>query len=302
MQKTLIVVLGPTAVGKTALTLRLAQYFGCPVINADSRQLYRDIPIITAAPTLQEMSLVPHYFVGTLGLTDYYSAARYEEEVMAFLDDYFKTSDVALLSGGSMMYIDAVCNGIDDIPTVDDATRSYYYKRYEEKGLQALQEELKSVDPEYYQICDLQNYKRVIHALEICAVAGTTYTSLRVRKDKQRPFNVIKIGLNREREELFQRINQRVTQMVDQGAVEEVKRVLPYRQENSLNTVGVKEILKYIDGEWPLDFALERLSKNTRVYAKKQLTWFKKDEAIRWFHPDDESEILSYLSQNIHKQ
>jgi tRNA dimethylallyltransferase len=302
MQKTLIVVLGPTAVGKTALTLRLAQYFGCPVINADSRQLYRDIPIITAAPTLQEMSLVPHYFVGTLGLTDYYSAARYEEEVMAFLDDYFKTSDVALLSGGSMMYIDAVCNGIDDIPTVDDATRSYYYKRYEEKGLQALQEELKSVDPEYYQICDLQNYKRVIHALEICAVAGTTYTSLRVRKDKQRPFNVIKIGLNREREELFQRINQRVTQMVDQGAVEEVKRVLPYRQENSLNTVGVKEILKYIDGEWPLDFALERLRKNTRVYAKKQLTWFKKDEAIRWFHPDDESEILSYLSQNIHKQ
>jgi tRNA dimethylallyltransferase len=302
MQKTLIVVLGPTAVGKTALTLRLAQYFGCPVINADSRQLYRDIPIITAAPTLQEMSLVPHYFVGTLGLTDYYSAARYEEEVMAFLDDYFKTSDVALLSGGSMMYIDAVCNGIDDIPTVDDATRSYYYKRYEEKGLQALQEELKSVDPEYYQICDLQNYKRVIHALEICAVAGTTYTSLRVRKDKQRPFNVIKIGLNREREELFQRINQRVTQMVDQGAVEEVKRVLPYRQENSLNTVGVKEILKYIDGEWPLDFALERLRKNTRVYAKKQLTWFKKDESIRWFHPDDESEILSYLSQNIHKQ
>jgi tRNA dimethylallyltransferase len=302
MQKTLIVVLGPTAVGKTALTLSLAQYFGCPVINADSRQLYRDIPIITAAPTLQEMSLVPHYFVGTLGLTDYYSAARYEEEVMAFLDDYFKTSDVALLSGGSMMYIDAVCNGIDDIPTVDDATRSYYYKRYEEKGLQALQEELKSVDPEYYQICDLQNYKRVIHALEICAVAGTTYTSLRVRKDKQRPFNVIKIGLNREREELFQRINQRVTQMVDQGAVEEVKRVLPYRQENSLNTVGVKEILKYIDGEWPLDFALERLRKNTRVYAKKQLTWFKKDESIRWFHPDDESEILSYLSQNIHKQ
>jgi tRNA dimethylallyltransferase len=302
MQKKLIVVLGPTAVGKTALTLRLAQYFGCPVINADSRQLYRDIPIITAAPTLQEMSLVPHYFVGTLGLTDYYSAARYEEEVMAFLDDYFKTSDVALLSGGSMMYIDAVCNGIDDIPTVDDATRSYYYKRYEEKGLQALQEELKSVDPEYYQICDLQNYKRVIHALEICAVAGTTYTSLRVRKDKQRPFNVIKIGLNCEREELFQRINQRVTQMVDQGAVEEVKRVLPYRQENSLNTVGVKEILKYIDGEWPLDFALERLRKNTRVYAKKQLTWFKKDESIRWFHPDDESEILSYLSQNIHKQ
>ncbi len=221
---------------------------------------------------------------------------------MAFLDDYFKTSDVALLSGGSMMYIDAVCDGIDDIPTVDDATRSYYYKRYEEKGLQALQEELKSVDPEYYQICDLQNYKRVIHALEICAVAGTTYTSLRVRKDKQRPFNVIKIGLNREREELFQRINQRVTQMVDQGAVEEVKRVLPYRQENSLNTVGVKEILKYIDGEWPLDFALERLRKNTRVYAKKQLTWFKKDESIRWFHPDDESEILSYLSQNIHKQ
>lgn len=291
--------LGPTGVGKTSLTLRLAQHFGTQIVNADSRQLFKDIPIITAAPTSEQMEQVKHHFVGTLSLTDYYSAARFEEDALKLLDECFKTTDVVLLSGGSMMYIDAVCNGIDDIPTVDDETRAYYYKRYETCGLEVLQEELKQVDPEYYKICDLQNYKRVIHALEICAVSGTTYTSLRVRRNKQRPFNVVKIGLNRNRDELFQRINQRVTQMVEQGAVEEVKRVLPYRNENSLNTVGVKELLKYIDGEWDLDFALERLRKNTRVYAKKQLTWFKKDESIRWFHPDQEEEILSYLSQNI---
>ena len=295
MPKTVIVLLGPTAVGKTNLSLRLAQQFDCPIISADSRQLYRDIPIITAAPTAEEQARVPHYFVGTLGLTDYYSAARYEEEVMSLLVEHFKEHDVAVLTGGSMMYIDAVCDGIDDIPTVDEHTRALMMERYHREGLEALAAELRLLDPEYYAQCDIRNPKRVIHALEICYMTGTTYTSFRVRQKKERPFRILKIGLQREREDLFDRINRRVTQMVEQGALEEVRRVMPFRAENSLNTVGVKELLKVFDGEWELNFALDRLRKNTRVYAKKQMTWFKKDDSIHWFHPDQEEEILNFV-------
>ena len=295
MPKTVIVLLGPTAVGKTALSLRLAQQYGCPIVSADSRQLYRDIPIITAAPTAEEQARVPHYFVGTLGLTDYYSAARYEEEVMSLLAEHFKEHDVAVLTGGSMMYIDAVCDGIDDIPTVDEHTRALMMERYHREGLEALAAELRLLDPEYYAQCDIRNPKRVIHALEICYMTGTTYTSFRVRQKKERPFRILKIGLQREREDLFDRINRRVTQMVEQGALEEVRRVMPYRAENSLNTVGVKELLKVLDGEWELNFALDRLRKNTRVYAKKQMTWFKKDDSIHWFHPEQEEEILNFV-------
>ena len=297
MPKTLIVILGPTAVGKTSLSLRLAELFKCPIISADSRQLYRDIPIITAAPSAEEQARVPHHFVGTLELSDYYSAARYEEEVMALLDEHFKKQDVALLTGGSMMYIDAVCDGIDDIPTVDDATRAMLMERYQTEGLEPLAAELRLLDPEYYALCDIRNPKRVIHALEICYMTGKTYTSFRVRKKKARPFRIIKIGLQREREDLFDRINCRVTQMIEQGALEEVKGVMSYRAENSLNTVGVKELLHVLDGEWELNFALDRLRKNTRVYAKKQMTWFKKDESIHWFHPDSEDEIIDFVGR-----
>ena len=299
MPKTVIVLLGPTAVGKTALSLRLAQHYGCPIISADSRQLYRDIPIITAAPTAEEQARVPHHFVGTLGLTDYYSAARYEEEVTALLEEHFKTHDVAVLTGGSMMYIDAVCDGIDDIPTVDDDTRTLMMERYHREGLEALAAELRLLDPEYHAQCDIRNPKRVIHALEICHMTGKTYTSFRVRRKKERSFRILKIGLQREREDLFDRINRRVTQMVEQGALEEVRRVMPYRAENSLNTVGVKELLKVLDGEWELNFALDRLRKNTRVYAKKQMTWFKKDDSIHWFHPDQEDEILHFVQREL---
>jgi tRNA dimethylallyltransferase len=299
MPKTLIVLLGPTAVGKTSLSLRLARYFDCPIISADSRQLYRDIPIITAAPTAEEQASVPHHFVGMLGLTDYYSAARYEEEVLSLLEQHFQTHDVALLTGGSMMYIDAVCDGIDDIPTVDEHTRALLMERYQQNGLEPLVAELKLLDPEYYEQCDIRNPKRVIHALEICYMTGTTYTSFRVRKKKERPFRILKIGLQREREELFDRINRRVTQMVEQGALEEVRRVMHLREENSLNTVGVKELLKVLDGEWELNFALDRLRKNTRVYAKKQMTWFKKDDTIHWFHPEHEDEIMDFVKHEL---
>ena len=293
--KTLIVIIGPTGVGKTELSLQLAEFFRTDILNADSRQLYRDIPIGTAAPTAEEMARVRHHFVGTLGLEDYYSAAQYEVDALSLLENLFKEKDVAVMSGGSMMYIDAVCNGIDDIPTIDDETRELMRERYQNEGLEPLVKELRLLDPEYYEICDLRNPKRVVHALEICYMTGRTYTSYRVRTIKQRPFRIIKIGLNRDREELYARINSRVDKMVELGLLDEARRVLPFRQCNSLNTVGYKELFNYFDGEWELDFALEKIRRNSRVYSRKQVTWFKKDEQVKWFHPDHIEEIKTYI-------
>lgn len=293
--KRLVVLLGPTGVGKTELSLSLAEWLHSPILSADSRQLYAELQIGTAAPTPTQLARVKHYFVGTLHLTDYYSAAQYESDVIREMERLFIQHDSLLLTGGSMMYIDAVCKGIDDIPTVDDETRRYMMEHYLKDGLEALQQELKELDPEHYKIVDLKNHKRVIHALEICRMTGKTYTSFRKAEVKQRPFEVVYIGLNRPREELFQRINSRVDQMIADGLVDEVKRVLPYRHENSLNTVGYKEIFAYLDGTCTLDFAIEKIKKNTRVYAKKQLTWFKKNEAIHWFHPDDKDAIIRFL-------
>lgn len=282
MPKTLKVIIGPTGVGKTAYALRVAQDAGCPILNADSRQLYRDIPVGTAAPTAEEMTRVTHYFVGVLGLEEYYSTARYEQEVLALLDKLFQEHDVCVMAGGSMMYIDAVCKGIDNIPTVDAETRTLLKARYEAEGLEPLAEELRLLDPEYYAVCDTRNPKRVVHALEICYMTGQTFTSFRVGKKVERPFRIEKVGLWREREILFDRINRRVDAMVEHGLIEEARRVLPYRHCNALNTVGYKELFKYFDGEWSLDFALEKIRRNSRVYAKKQLTWFKKDPDVKW--------------------
>jgi len=291
--------LGPTAVGKTDISLELAEQLHTSIISADSRQLYADLKIGTAAPTPEQLSRVQHYFVGTLQLSDYYSAAQYAEEVLALLDTLFQQQDVALLTGGSMMYIDAVCQGMDDIPTVDTDTRAIVWQRYEEVGLEGIQRELKMLDPEYYAIVDLKNHKRIIHALEICYMTGKTFTSFRQRKTAERPFNIIKIGLNRERSELFSRINLRVDQMMQEGMLEEARKVYPYRHLNSLNTVGYKELFKYLDGEWTLEEAVEKIKRNTRIYAKKQLTWFKKDMSIRWFHPDQRTDIISYINTQL---
>ncbi len=292
---TLITLIGPTGVGKTELSLRLAEAFSTCIVSADSRQLYADLKIGTAAPTPGQLARVRHYFVGTLQLTDYYSAARYEEEVMKLLPDLFKSHQVVLLSGGSMMYVDAVCKGIDDIPTVDADTRDLLLRRYESEGLERLCAELRLLDPEYYRIVDLKNPKRVIHALEICYMTGRTYTSFRMQTPKKRPFHIIKVGLTRPREELYDRINRRVDQMMADGLLEEARRVYPYRALNSLNTVGYKELFKYIDGEWTLPFAVEKIKQNSRIYSRKQMTWFKRDADIRWFHPEQEAEILAYL-------
>ena len=299
MIKTLIVLIGPTGVGKTELSLSIAESFHTSIVSADSRQLYADLKIGTAAPTPDQLARVPHHFVGTLQLSDYYSAAQYEAEVMAKLENLFKENDVVVLTGGSMMYVDAICKGIDDIPTVDKETRELMLQRYEEEGLEQLCQELKLLDPEYYDIVDLKNPKRVIHALEICYMTGKTYTSFRTRSTKERPFRIIKIGLTREREELYDRINRRVDMMMEEGLLEEARSVYAYKHLNSLNTVGYKEMFKYLDGEWDLDFAIEKIKQNSRIYSRKQMTWFKRDTEITWFHPNQQKEIMWHIEENI---
>ena len=296
--KTLVVLLGPTGIGKTELSLSLAKLLSSPIVSADSRQIYNTIKIGTAAPTEAELSQVKHYFVDSLNLEDYYSAAQYESDVMELLESLFTTHDTILMTGGSMMYIDAVTKGIDDIPTVDDETREILKQRLESDGLDTLLKELKLLDPEYYNIVDKKNHKRIVHALEICYMTGRTFTSFRTNTKKKRPFRILKIGLRMDREKLFDRINRRVDKMVEDGLVEEAKGVYHLRHLNSLNTVGYKEIFKYIDGEWDLQTAKERLKKNTRVYAKKQMTWFKHDEEIHWFDKDkkETEEILKSVT------
>ena len=295
MDKTLIVITGPTAVGKTRLCIDIAKHFDIPIINADSRQIYKELKIGTARPTDEEMLEVKHYFVGTLSLDDYYSASLYEQQVLALLEEQFKTHDFALMSGGSMMYIDAVCNGIDDIPTIDDGTREAMKRRLQEEGLEKLCEELKQLDPEYYEIVDRQNPKRVVHALEICTMTGQTYTSFRKREQKRRPFRIVKIGLNRERTELYDRINARVDEMMANGFLKEAEGLFERKDLNALNTVGYKELFDYFEGRWTLKEAIERIKGNTRRYARKQLTWYKKDEQMKWFHPDQKEDIINYI-------
>lgn len=296
MSHTLIVLIGPTGVGKTELSLSIAEHFNTCIVSSDSRQLYADLKIGTAAPTPEQLARVKHHFVGTLQLTDYYSAAQYEAEVMSKLEKLFQKNDVVVLTGGSMMYVDAICKGIDDIPTVDKDTRELMMQKYEMEGLEKLCAELKLLDPEYYQIVDLKNPKRVIHALEICYMTGKTYTSFRTQSTKKRPFRIIKIGLTREREELYDRINRRVDEMMKDGLLEEARSVYAYKHLNSLNTVGYKEMFQYMDGEWTLDFAIEKIKQNSRIYSRKQMTWFKRDKDITWFHPDQQTEIMNHIN------
>ena len=295
----LITLLGPTGVGKTELSLKVAERFNSPIISSDSRQLYRDLPIGTAAPTPEQQARVKHYFVGTLNLTDYYSASQFETDVLALLTQLHATVPNVVMSGGSMMYIDAVCKGIDDIPTVTPEIREAIYQQFAQEGLAPILEELKAADPKHYEEVDRQNYKRVIHAVEICRMTGKPYSSFRTHTIKSRPFRIIKIGLTRDREELYDRINRRVDQMMEEGLLEEARRVYPYRALNALNSVGYKELFNYLSGEWTLDVAIEKIKRNSRVYARKQMTWFKHDPAIQWFHPDEEAALFQYLTQAL---
>lgn len=292
--KTLIIITGPTGVGKTEATLRIAEHFNVPVINADSRQIFSEIPIGTAAPTTQQQRRVPHYFVGNHHLEDYYSASLYEQDVLNLINS--QDTSISLLSGGSMMYIDAVCKGIDDIPTIRPEIREEMMQRLELEGLEEMCNLLRKLDPEHWEIVDRKNPRRVLHALEICIQTGKTYTSFRSNTTKERPFNIIKIGLNRDRNELYDRINQRVLNMIDEGMIKEALSVYPKRTLNSLNTVGYKEMFEYLDGLTTLDEAIFKIQSNTRKYARKQLTWYKKDDDLQWFNPDNVEEILKYIS------
>ena len=305
MMMNLIVITGPTGVGKTELCLQIAEYYGCDIINADSRQIFKEIPIGTAAPTASQQQRVRHYFVGNHSLTDYYSASEYEQDVMSLIGELSARDDGAghtvLLSGGSMMYIDAVCNGIDELPTVPDDLRNSLKQQLADEGLEVLVEKLHKLDPEYWAQVDRQNPRRILHALEICLLTGQTYTSLRIGERKQRPFNIIKVGITRPREELFERINQRVLDMVAQGLENEARSVYHLRDMNSLNTVGYKEMFAYFDGKIPFEEAVRQIQSNTRHYAKKQLTWYKRDAEMEWFLPENVKEIINYIDSRLKK-
>lgn len=296
--KTLVVVIGPTGVGKTELCLRVAERYGAPIVNADSRQIFAELPIGTAAPTKEQQQRAEHFFVGTHHVDDYYSAAMYERDAINTLDTLFKTHDIVVLSGGSMMYVDAVCKGIDDIPTVDDHTRSLYKRRLSEEGLPALVAELKERDPRHWEIVDRNNPRRVVHALEICHMTGKTYSSFRTNTHKVRPFEILKIGMDRPREELYDRINKRVIDMIEKGLEKEARAMYPRKGLNALNTVGYKEMFAYFDGLIAREEAIRQIQSNTRRYMRKQLTWFKKDMDVKWFSPDNVEDILNYIDKN----
>lgn len=284
-QHTLIVITGPTAVGKTRVSIELARTLGCDIVNADSRQIFRHIPICTAAPTAEEQALAKHHFVEFRELDEYYSAAQYEADVMHLLPTLWQHSDYVVMCGGSMMYVDAVCRGIDEIPNISDDLRARVLRDLDNIGLEGLLAELEIIDPEYYAQVDKCNTRRVVHAIEICRQTGVPYSSLRTGQAKQRDFNIVKIGLNMERPMLFDRINRRVDLMMEQGLEQEARSVLHLRHLNSLNTVGMKEMFAYFDGTMDYVTARERIKKNTRVYAKKQLTWLARDPSIKWLHP-----------------
>ena len=311
----LIVITGPTGVGKTELCLQIAEHYGIDIINADSRQIFAEIPIGTAAPTAEQMQRVRHYFVGTHHIGDYYSASNYEQDVLKLVGEIEgqRSKDegqgehpspnnhhpIALLSGGSMMYIDAVCNGIDDIPNIREDIRNEMKRRLEDEGLDSLLEELSRLDPEHYAIVDRKNPRRILHALEICHQTGRTYTSFRTGEKRKRPFNIIKIGLNRDRDELYERINMRVLDMMEQGLEQEARAMLPHRELNALNTVGYKEMFQYFDGAIPLEEAVRQIQSNSRRYARKQLTWYKRDAEIMWFNPENVNEITNYIDSRL---
>ena len=295
MPKTLVILLGPTGIGKTGLSLRIAEQLKTEIISCDSRQFFKELKIGVAAPTEEQLKRVPHHLVGMLSITDYYSAGRFEMDALRKLEELFQTNDFVLMTGGSMLYIDAVCKGIDDIPDVDNDLREELLNRYQQEGIENIRAELKILDPEYHQMVDKKNHKRIIHALEICLMSGKPYSSFRKESSKERPFQIVKIGLNMSREELYDRINKRVDIMFENGLLEEAKRFYPYKNLNSLNTVGYKELFEYFDGNWTLDFAKNMIKQNSRRYAKKQLSWFNRDKEIHWFHPLQEKEIMELI-------
>lgn len=299
MTKKLIILLGPTGVGKTDLSIKIANYFHTSIVSCDSRQIYKEMKIGTAVPEKEQLQAVKHYFIQSISARDYYNSWKFEVDALDTISNLHKTNDVVLMTGGSMMYIDAVCNGIDDIPTISSEIRNAVMKKYAEEGLESIQAELLQLDPDFYNEVDLNNAKRVMHAIEICRESGTTYSSLRTNSKKDRPFEIIKVGLKREREELYDRINRRVDIMLKDGLEQEARSLYHLKNINSLNTVGYKELFEYFDGNIDYNEAVRLIKRNSRRYAKHQMTWFRKDEAITWFNPEKEDEILSFLKEKV---
>lgn len=297
---TLLVLLGPTGVGKTEWSLRVAEKWACPIVSADSRQIYKGMTIGTAAPTQDQLARAPHYFIGALSPEAYYSASQFEEEAIPLIEKLLLTHETIVMTGGSMMYIDALCKGIDEIPTIDETLRREVYELYQQEGLDLIRQQLKILDPDFYHQVDLKNPKRVIHALEVCLMAGKPYSTLRTNPDKVRSFRIVKIGFTRERDELYARINNRVDEMMKNGLLDEARHFYPMRHLNSLNTVGYKELFAYFDGNCTLDFAIDKIKQHTRNYARKQMTWFKKDKDIEWINLSEKSpDVLSKIMKKV---
>jgi len=299
MPKTLLILLGPTGVGKTDLSIDIAKYYNTEIISCDSRQIYKEMRIGTAVPDQQTLETIPHHFIRSHSIYDYYNASKFEVEVLERLDLLFQKRDVVLMTGGSMMYIDALCKGIDDLPEVDDELRQSLMARMEAEGIESLRNELKYHDPIYYNEVDLRNPKRILHALEICLMTGKPYSSLRINQTKKRSFQIIKLGLNRDREVLYNRINQRVDIMFSEGIEKEAIELYPFRHLNSLNTLGYRELFDYFDGKITIEEAKEKIKANSRKYARKQLTWFRRDPEIKWFTPDMKDEIIAYADLQL---
>lgn len=296
---TLIVVLGPTGVGKSDISIQLAKYFSTDIISADSRQLFREISIGTAVPPEGDLNSVCHHFIQTRSIHDYYNVSEYETDAIVLINQLFKTKNPLILTGGSMLYVDTICKGIDDIPTVTPEIRNEVIEWYQDNGMEALQKRLQDLDPEYYQIVDLNNPKRLLHAVEICQMTGKTFTSFRKNTFRERPFRILKIGINQNREVLYQRINERVERMMEAGLLDEARTVYPFRTLNSLNTVGYKELFAYFDGVCTLAEAVDLIKRNSRKYARKQLTWFRRDQEINWFEPTQIQDIIAFTKQKL---
>ncbi len=297
--RTLIVLVGPTAIGKTAASIQIAKVFQAPIVSADSRQFFSEMSIGTAKPSEEEMQDVPHHFIGSHSITEDYNVGKYETEAITLLDKLFEKHKTVILVGGSGLYIDAVCKGFDELPEADSEVRTKISTLLEEKGIQALQTLLHELDPEYYSKVDLQNPQRISRALEVCLTTGEPYSALRKGKRKNRNFNIIKVGLNTDREVLYDRINKRVDEMMKAGLLEEVKKLVPKKHLNALQTVGYNELFDHLESKTDLNVAIESIKQNTRKFAKRQLTWFRRDEEITWFQPEQTTELLTHLKTKI---
>ncbi len=294
-KNTLIVIIGPTAIGKTALSIELAKFFNSEILSADSRQFYKELKIGAAPPSPEELNLIKHHFIGNLNLNDYYNVSIYEKEALVVLKTLFQKNNIVVMVGGSGLYIDALCSGIDDLPNPNPEIRKKINHIFDKEGIESLRFQLKLLDPEYYNNVDLANPKRLIRAIEVCLTTGQTYSSLRTKPKQKREFNIVKIGLNRNRAELNEIINKRVDLMIGNGLIEEAKELHKFKFLNSLNTVGYKELFDYFENKMSLDLAIEKIKTNTRRFAKRQLTWFMKDQEIQWMHPNEKEKIISYI-------